>query len=90
MGAWGAVAGALIAVWAVAAVVGGGTWFPWWLLVVIPWIWVLSGAPGAAGNSHRPPRCLTIRTVRVVAAWSSTLVSGPSAGFLVVSTRGLA
>ena len=40
MGAWGAVAGALIAVWAVAAVVGAGTWFPWWLLVVIPWIWV--------------------------------------------------
>jgi len=40
MGAWGALAGALIAVWAVAAVVGAGTWFPWWLLVVIPWIWV--------------------------------------------------
>ncbi len=40
MGAWGAVAGVLIALWAVAAVVGAGTWFPWWLLVVIPWIWV--------------------------------------------------
>jgi uncharacterized membrane protein len=40
MGAWGAVAGALVAVWAVAAVIGAGTWIPWWLLVVIPWIWV--------------------------------------------------
>jgi Domain of unknown function (DUF1707) len=36
----GAVAGALIAVWAVTAVIGVGTWFPWWLAVVIPWIWV--------------------------------------------------
>jgi uncharacterized membrane protein len=41
MGAWAAVASALIAVWAVAAVVGVGTWFPWWLVVVIPWLWVL-------------------------------------------------
>ncbi len=41
MGAWAAVASALIAVWAVAAVVGTGTWFPWWLLVVIPWLWIL-------------------------------------------------
>ena len=41
MGAWAAVAGAIVAVWAVAAVVGVGTWFPWWLLVVIPWIWVM-------------------------------------------------
>jgi hypothetical protein len=41
MGAWGAVSGALIAVWAVAAVVGAGTWLPWWLLVVVPWIWVM-------------------------------------------------
>jgi hypothetical protein len=22
-------------------VVGGGTWFPWWALIAIPWIWVL-------------------------------------------------
>jgi hypothetical protein len=41
MGAWGAVAGVVVAVWAVAAVVGVGTWFPWWLLVVIPWVWVM-------------------------------------------------
>jgi hypothetical protein len=41
MGAWAVVSGALIAVWAVAAVVGVGTWLPWWLLVVIPWIWVM-------------------------------------------------
>jgi Domain of unknown function (DUF1707) len=41
MGAWAAVTAALIAIWAVAAVVGGGTWFPWWALVAIPWIWVL-------------------------------------------------
>jgi Domain of unknown function (DUF1707) len=41
MGAWAAVTAALVAIWAVAAVVGGGTWFPWWALVAIPWIWVL-------------------------------------------------
>ena len=41
MGAWGVVTGVLVAVWAVAAVVGAGTWLPWWLLVAIPWIWVL-------------------------------------------------
>jgi hypothetical protein len=40
MGAWAVVTGALIAIWAVAAVVGAGTWLPWWLLVAIPWIWV--------------------------------------------------
>ncbi len=41
MGAWAAVSSALIAIWAVAAVVGGGTWFPWWAVIVLPWIWVL-------------------------------------------------
>jgi hypothetical protein len=41
MGAWAVVSGALIAIWAVAAVVGVGTWLPWWLLVVIPWVWVM-------------------------------------------------
>jgi hypothetical protein len=41
MGAWAVVAAALVAIWAVAAVVGGGTWFPWWALIVLPWIWVL-------------------------------------------------
>jgi hypothetical protein len=41
MGAWAAVTSALIAIWAVAAVVGGGTWFPWWALIAIPWIWVI-------------------------------------------------
>ena len=40
MGAWAAVSAALVAVWAVTAVLGG-TWFPWWALVVLPWIWVL-------------------------------------------------
>jgi hypothetical protein len=41
LGALAGVAGVLIAVWAVVAVLGVGTWFPWWLVVVIPWIWVL-------------------------------------------------
>jgi hypothetical protein len=41
MGAWAVVTSALVAIWAVAAVVGAGTWFPWWALVAIPWIWVL-------------------------------------------------
>jgi DUF1707 SHOCT-like domain len=41
MGAWAVVTGTLIAIWAVAAVVGVGTWFPWWLLVAIPWIWIV-------------------------------------------------
>ena len=39
MGAWAVVTGT--AIWAVMAVVGVGTWFPWWLLVAIPWIWVM-------------------------------------------------
>jgi hypothetical protein len=41
VGAWAVVSGALIAIWAVAAVIGAGTWFPWWLLVVIPWTWIM-------------------------------------------------
>jgi len=41
MGAWAAVTSALVAIWAVAAVVGGGTWFPWWALIAIPWIWAI-------------------------------------------------
>jgi hypothetical protein len=41
MGAWAAVTSALIAIWAVAAVVAGGTWFPWWALIAIPWIWAI-------------------------------------------------
>jgi len=41
VGAWAVVTGTLVAIWAVAAVVGVGTWLPWWLLVAIPWIWVL-------------------------------------------------
>jgi Domain of unknown function (DUF1707) len=41
MGAWAVVTGTLVAIWAVAAVVGAGTWLPWWLLVAIPWIWVM-------------------------------------------------
>jgi Domain of unknown function (DUF1707) len=41
VGAWAVVGGVLIAIWAVAAVIGVGTWFPWWLLVVIPWTWIM-------------------------------------------------
>ncbi|MGO9188513.1 MAG: DUF1707 domain-containing protein [Streptosporangiaceae bacterium] len=41
MGAWAVVTSALIAIWAVAAVIGGGTWFPWWALIAIPWIWAV-------------------------------------------------
>jgi len=41
MGAWAVVTSALIAIWAVAAVIGGGTWFPWWAVIAIPWIWVI-------------------------------------------------
>ncbi len=41
VGAWAVVGGALIALWAVAAVIGIGTWFPWWLLIVIPWAWIM-------------------------------------------------
>ena len=41
VGAWAVVTGTLIAIWAVMAVVGVGTWLPWWLLIAIPWIWVL-------------------------------------------------
>jgi Domain of unknown function (DUF1707) len=41
MGAWAAVTALLVAIWAVAAVVGVGTWFPWWAVVAIPWIWVM-------------------------------------------------
>lgn len=41
MGAWAAVTSALIAIWAVAAVIGGGTWFPWWAVIAIPWIWII-------------------------------------------------
>jgi Domain of unknown function (DUF1707) len=40
MGAWAVVTSALVAIWAVAAV-AGGTWFPWWALIALPWIWVL-------------------------------------------------
>jgi Domain of unknown function (DUF1707) len=41
MGAWAVVTSALVAIWAVAAVIGVGTWFPWWALIAIPWIWAL-------------------------------------------------
>ena len=41
VGAWAVVGGTLIALWAVAAVIGVGTWFPWWLLIVIPWTWIM-------------------------------------------------
>ena len=38
LGAWAVVTSALVAIWAVMAVVGGGPWFPWWALIVLPWI----------------------------------------------------
>jgi hypothetical protein len=41
MGAWAVVTSVLVALWAVALVVGTGTWFPWWALIAIPWIWVV-------------------------------------------------
>lgn len=41
LGAWAVVTSALVAIWAVAAVVGAGTWFPWWALIAIPWIWIV-------------------------------------------------
>ena len=41
LGAWAVVTSALVAIWAVAAVVGGGTWFPWWAVIAVPWIWAL-------------------------------------------------
>jgi Domain of unknown function (DUF1707) len=41
MGAWAVVTSSMVAVWAVAAVVGSGTWFPWWALIALPWIWVI-------------------------------------------------
>jgi hypothetical protein len=47
MGAWATVSAALVAIWAVAAVIGVGTWFPWWALIVLPWLWVMI-------RRHRP------------------------------------
>ncbi len=47
MGAWATVSAALVAIWAVAAVIGSGTWFPWWALIVLPWLWVMI-------RRHRP------------------------------------
>jgi len=38
LAAWGVVTTAVVALWAVLAVVGGGTWYPWWLLLAVPWI----------------------------------------------------
>ena len=41
MGTWAVVTSALVAIWAVAAIVGSGTWFPWWALIALPWIWAI-------------------------------------------------
>ena len=57
MGAWAVVTSALVAIWAVAAVVGGGTWFPWWALIAIPWIWAVVRRSQRPGNSGGPLRC---------------------------------
>jgi hypothetical protein len=40
MAAWGVVTSAIVALWAVLAVLGAGTWYPWWALIAIPWVWV--------------------------------------------------
>jgi hypothetical protein len=37
---WATVTSALVAIWVVVAALGG-TWFPWWAVIVVPWIWVL-------------------------------------------------
>ncbi len=47
IGAWATVSAALVAIWAVAAVIGAGTWIPWWALIVLPWLWVMI-------RRHRP------------------------------------
>ena len=90
MGAWAAVTSALIALWAVAAVVGAGTWFPWWALIVIPWIWVLiRRAQRRAGIA--PGRLVSyIRAVRVGARGQVHSSPAHLLGFHVVGTRGLA
>jgi Domain of unknown function (DUF1707) len=41
MGALAVITGALIVIWAVLAVIGAATWLPWWLLIAIPWIWIM-------------------------------------------------
>jgi len=41
VGAWAVTTSALIAIWVVVAV-AGGTWFPWWALFALPWIWFLA------------------------------------------------
>jgi hypothetical protein len=41
MAAWAAVTALMVWIWAVVAVVGGGTWFPWWALITVPWAWIL-------------------------------------------------
>jgi hypothetical protein len=48
MGAWAVVTSAMVAIWAVAAVAGSGTWFPWWALIALPWIWAI------IRRSHHP------------------------------------
>jgi len=55
MGAWAVVTSALVAIWAVAAVVGTGTWFPWWALIALPWIWAI------VRRSQRPRRLAATR-----------------------------
>jgi hypothetical protein len=46
--AWAVVSALLFVLWAVAGVISGGAaWFPWFLLVCVPW---------AVGLARRPPR----------------------------------
>ena len=90
MGVWAAVTSALVAIWAVAAVVGGGTWFPWWALIALPWIWAISPPLAASrGIAARPAVSYNLGGSRR-GAGSSTLVSGPSAGSCLAGARGFA
>jgi len=38
---WLTITTSMVSVWAVGVVTGGGTWFPWWALIVLPWIWAI-------------------------------------------------
>ena len=91
MGAWAVVTSALVAIWAVAAVVGGGTWFPWWALIAHP-VDLGADPPRAAsrGNSGGLGGVLYPGRFASGLRRSSTLVSGPSAGFHLAGARGLA
>jgi Domain of unknown function (DUF1707) len=44
--AWAAISSLLFVVWlGLGVVTGGAAWFPWFLLVVIPWGWAIARRP---------------------------------------------